>query len=49
MKKQFVSQTSEIAWKLFKQTGSIGYYLLYSYIEHPPKEMLVNLDDELER
>lgn len=48
MEKNFVSETSELAWKLFKETGSIGYYLLYSYVEHPPKEMLINLDDERE-
>lgn len=48
MRTRFASETSELAWKLFKETGSIGYYLLYSYIEHPPKEMLMNLDNERE-
>jgi len=36
----FVSETSYLAWKMFKCTGEIGYYSLYSHIENPPKELI---------
>ena len=39
MKDDFVSDASKLAWDLFKATGQIGYYMLYSHIENPPKEL----------
>ena len=39
MNKTFVSEASEIVWNAFKQTGYIGYYMLFSQIENPPKDL----------
>jgi len=39
MNKNFASRASRLSWELFKQTGNIGYYMLYSHIENPPKEL----------
>ena len=40
MIKDFQSETSFIAWKLFAETGNIGFYMLYKNIENPPKELM---------
>lgn len=37
MKNDFASETSKLAWDLFKETGEIGFYMLYRNIENPPK------------
>ena len=37
MKNDFASETSKLAWDLFKETGGIGFYMLYKNIENPPK------------
>lgn len=47
MKKTFVSDASRLAWEMFKKTGEIGYYMLFSHIENPPKELrLDNIEDK---
>ena len=42
----FSSEASRLAWELFKQTGEVGYYMLYSHIECPPKELQIDEDME---
>ena len=44
----FVSDTSKCAWELFKQTGNVGYYMLYANLEHPSKELLLAESQERE-
>ncbi len=45
----FVSDSSELFWKMFKETGNIGYYMLFSHIENPPKELIYVEEEELTR
>lgn len=50
MKETFKSEASKLAWELFKRTGKIGYHMLYSNIENPPKELQIQSEnEELER
>lgn len=37
---KFSGKTSRLAWELFKRTGKINYYLLYSAIENSPEPTL---------
>jgi len=46
--RDFTSETSRCAWELFKQTGNIGYYMLYANLEHPPKELQFTFEQERE-
>lgn len=49
MNKTFVSETSYLSWLCFKQTGQIGYYMLHSHIENPPKELMYVEEHDLGR
>ena len=43
MKENFASEASKLAWDLFKETGKIGFYMLYRNIENPPKILESNI------
>jgi len=39
--REFKSEASLLAWKLFLKTGKIGFYLLHANIEnHPYKDLI---------
>lgn len=42
---KFSGKTSRLAWELFKRTGKINYYLLYSGIENSPEPTLQDFLD----
>lgn len=42
MNSGFISDVSKIAWDMFAETGKIGFYMLYSHIENPPKELQID-------
>ena len=49
MAKTFKSESSYLAWKLFKQKGDIGYMMLHLRLEHPERYPELNVQDELEK
>ena len=49
MGKTFKSETSYLAWKLFKQKGEIGYMMLHLRLENLEKYPELNVQDELEK
>lgn len=46
MANNFLNYNSYIAWKNFEATGNLGFYMLYSHIENPPKELIYTEDME---
>ena len=49
MDKTFINETSYLAWKCFKETGLVGYYMLHSHLENPPKELMYIEEHDLGR
>lgn len=43
--KEYKSDASELAWKLFLKTGKIGFYMLHKNIEHHPYQDLMEDKD----
>ena len=37
---RFVSDNSQILWKLFKETGNVNIYLLYHAVQHTDDRIL---------
>lgn len=48
MDNKFTSESSYLAWKMFEKTGDVGFYMLYSHIENPPKELIYIEENERE-
>ena len=36
----FISEQSNQLWDLFKKTGNIGVYMLFSAVQHTPENVL---------
>ena len=42
--KTFCSEASYLVWELFKKTGNIAYYMLYSAIENKESQKEIELE-----